>query len=64
MKDTYDKFFVIVDKIAIVAVIFLLGMSIGYEVGCSSKYHHTRYHNEHGETTCKICKELLEKGRK
>lgn len=64
MNNTSDEFFVAVGYIATVAAILLLGVYAGCTVGSSPKYHHTKYHNERGEATCKICKELLEKGRK
>lgn len=58
-----DNFFTAVGYIAFIAGLFLLGTYIGCTVGRSPKYHHTSYHNEHGEITCEICKELLEKGK-
>jgi hypothetical protein len=59
-----DNFFITVGYVATIAIIFLLGALSGCDVGKSPRFHHTWYRDAHGEITCKICKEILEKGNR
>lgn len=63
MSNDHVTFFTYVGYAVTVASVFFLGMVIGYIEGVSPKQHHINYYNEHGEITCEICKELLEKGK-
>lgn len=63
MNEDSDNFFKTVGYVATAAALFLIGALVGCDVGSSPWYHHTSYRDMHGEITCEVCKELLEKGK-